>query len=95
MTDADEGLNSEVVFSFIESDGDGSNRFQIDKETGEIISTASFLGQAGASFHLMVKATDRKGDGLTSTKMLLVGFTNKIATDIYVTFTDSKRAVGL
>ena len=78
MTDADEGLNSEVVFSFIDNDAadTGSNRFQINKETGDIISTASFLGQAGASFNLMVKATDRNGEGLTSTKMLLVSFTN-------------------
>ena len=77
MTDADVGLNSQVVFSFIDNDADtGSNRFQINKETGDIISTASFLGQAGASFNLMVKATDRNGEGLTSTKMLLASFTN-------------------
>ena len=66
------GLNSQIEFSFVARQGDGSDRFQIDRETGEVVSTASFIGQAGASFHLMVAATDRNGEGLTTTKMLLV-----------------------
>lgn len=70
------GLNSQIEFSFVERRGDGSDRFQIDGETGEVVSTASFIGQAGASFHLMVAATDRNGEGLTTTKMLLVSFTD-------------------
>ena len=72
MSDADAGINSKIRYSFVERDGDGSDRFQIDRETGEVVSTASFIGQAGASFHLMVAATDRNGEGLTTTKMLLV-----------------------
>ena len=47
-------------------------RFQIDGESGQIISTASFLGQAGASFELLVKAQDRGGVGLAATKTLIV-----------------------
>ena len=66
------GLNSQIQFRFVERQGDGSNRFQIDRETGEVVSTASFIGQAGLSFRLMVAATDRNGEGLTTTKMLLV-----------------------
>ena len=60
-------------------DGDGSNRFQIDEKTGEVISTASFLGQAGASFELLVKATDQDGKGLSSTKILLVSANSKFS----------------
>ena len=79
VTDADVGINSQVRFSFIETEGDGSNRFEIDPETGDVISTASFLGQAGAAFRLTVRATDRNGDrGLTSTKTLLVSCTASI-----------------
>ena len=82
VTDADVGINSQVRFSFIETEGDGSNRFEIDPETGDVISTASFLGQAGASFRLTVRATDRNADrGLTSTKTLLVSFTTSDIND--------------
>ena len=72
MSDADAGINSKIRYSFVERDGDGSDRFQINRDTGEVISTASFLGQAGASFQLVVKATDKDGRGLSATKTLLV-----------------------
>ena len=74
MADADAGINSKIRYSFVERDGDGSNRFQINRQTGEVISTASFLGQAGASFQLVVKATDKDGKGLSATKTLVVSF---------------------
>ena len=74
MADADAGINGKILYSFVERDGDGSNRFQINRQTGEVISTASFLGQAGASFQLVVKATDKDGEGLSATKTLVVSF---------------------
>ena len=61
-----------MKYSFVQREGDGSNRFEIDPATGEIISTASFLGQAGASFELLVRATDRNGEGLSASKSVLV-----------------------
>ena len=70
--DNDVGLNSELHYSFVQRDGDGSNRFQIDPVSGQVISTASFLGQAWASFELLVKATDRNGEGLSASKSVLV-----------------------
>ena len=48
------------------------NRFQIDPDTGDVISTASFLGQAGAAFEMRVMARDQRGQGLSATKILLV-----------------------
>ena len=62
--DTDAGINSKIRYSFVERDGDGSNKFQINRESGEVISTTSFLGQAGASFQLVVKATEKDGKGL-------------------------------
>ena len=70
--DNDLGINSQLQYSFVRRDGDGSNRFEIDAKSGEVISTASFLGQAGASFELLVKATDRNGEGLSASKSLVV-----------------------
>ena len=72
VADADAGINGKIRYSFVEREGDGSNRFQINRQTGEVISTASFLGQAGASFQLVVKATDKDGEGLSATKTLVV-----------------------
>lgn len=79
MADPDAGINSKIRYSFVERDGDGSNRFQINQQSGEVISTASFLGQAGASFQLVVKATDKDGKGLSATKTLVVSFDPVIA----------------
>jgi len=70
--DNDAGLNSQLHYSFVRREGDGSNRFEIDPVTGEVISTASFLGQAGASFELLVRATDRNGEGLSASKSVVV-----------------------
>ena len=70
--DKDAGINSELMYSFARREGDGSNRFEIDPKSGEVISTASFLGQAGASFELLVKATDKNGEGLSVSKSLVV-----------------------
>ena len=70
--DSDAGVNSKLKYSFIPRDGDGSKRFEIDPNTGEVISTASFLGQAGASFELLVKATDQNGEGLSASKNMVV-----------------------
>lgn len=75
MTDPDTGLNSKIQYSFVDSETGESvdnNRFEIDAETGDVISTASFLGQAGAAFRLRVQARDRDGEGLAAHKTLLV-----------------------
>ena len=75
MTDADAGLNSKIQFMFVDSESGAevdNNRFEIDAETGDVISTASFLGQAGAAFRLVVRATDRDGAGISVEKTLLV-----------------------
>ena len=75
MTDLDTGLNRKIQFRFVDRETGQSvdnNRFEIDAETGDVISTASFLGQAGAAFRLMVEARDRDGEGLATKKTLLV-----------------------
>ena len=75
VTDLDTGLNSKIQFRFVDRETGqtvDNNRFEIDAETGDVISTASFLGQAGAAFRLMVEARDRDGEGLASKKTLLV-----------------------
>ena len=75
MTDPDTGINSKIQYRFVDSETGESvdnNRFEIDSETGDVISTASFLGQAGAAFRLMVEARDRDGEGLATKKTLLV-----------------------
>ena len=75
MTDLDTGLNTKIQFRFVDRETGQSvdnNRFEIDAETGDVISTASFLGQAGAAFRLMVEARDRDGEGLATKKTLLV-----------------------
>ena len=75
VTDLDTGLNSKIQFRFVDRETGQSvdnNRFEIDAETGDVISTASFLGQAGAAFRLMVEARDRDGEGLATKKTLLV-----------------------
>ena len=75
MTDPDTGLNSKIQYRFVDSETGESvdnNRFEIDAETGDVISTASFLGQAGAAFRLMVQARDRDGEGLATHNTLLV-----------------------
>lgn len=75
MTDPDTGINSKIQYRFVDSEtGEtvDNNRFEIDAETGDVISTASFLGQAGAAFRLLVQARDRDGEGLAAQKTLLV-----------------------
>ena len=75
VTDLDTGLNTKIQFRFVDRETGQSvdnNRFEIDAETGDVISTASFLGQAGAAFRLMVEARDRDGEGLATKKTLLV-----------------------
>ena len=75
VTDLDTGLNSKIQIRFVDRETGQSvdnNRFEIDAETGDVISTASFLGQAGAAFRLMVEARDRDGEGLATKKTLLV-----------------------
>ena len=75
MTDPDTGLNSKIQYRFVDREtgqSEDNNRFEIDPETGDVISTASFLGQAGAAFRLLVQARDRAGEGLTAEKALLV-----------------------
>ena len=75
MTDPDTGINSKIQYRFVDSETGESvdnNRFEIDSETGDVISTASFLGQAGAAFRLLVQARDRDGEGLAAQKTLLV-----------------------
>ena len=75
MTDPDTGINSKIQYRFVDSEtGEtvDNNRFEIDAETGDVISTASFLGQAGAAFRLLVQARDRDGEGLAAQKTLQV-----------------------
>ena len=75
MTDPDTGINSKIQYRFVDSETGESvdnNRFEIDSGPGDVISTASFLGQAGAAFRLMVEARDRDGEGLATKKTLLV-----------------------
>jgi len=68
--DSDAGSNSEVSYSMVR--GQGADRFQLDSASGQVTSTASFLGQAGVSFHLQVRATDQAGAGLSTTRGLTV-----------------------
>ena len=84
MTDPDTGINSKIQYRFVDSEtGEtvDNNRFEIDAETGDVISTASFLGQAGAAFRLLVQARDRDGEGLAAQKTLLVSADKTVNSD--------------
>ncbi len=67
--DSDSGENSELVYSLERAD-----RFSVDPHTGEVVSTASFLGQAGTIFTLTAVARDLGGreGGLAATAKLIV-----------------------
>ncbi len=67
--DSDSGENSELVYSLERAD-----RFSVDPHTGEVVSTASFLGQAGTIFTLTAVVRDLGGKegGLAATAKLIV-----------------------
>ncbi len=67
--DSDSGENSELVYSLERAD-----RFSVHPHTGEVVSTASFLGQAGTIFTLTAVARDLGGreGGLAATAKLIV-----------------------
>ncbi|CAB0004619.1 unnamed protein product [Nesidiocoris tenuis] len=56
-TDADEGANAEVVFSF--HNEPLHNKFRIDPKTGVVTSTSTLAMESGKMFHLDVVAMDR------------------------------------
>jgi hypothetical protein len=67
--DADSGENSQLVYSLEQAD-----RFSVDPLSGQVSSTASFLGQAGTIFTLTAVARDLGGGegGLAATCKLTV-----------------------
>lgn len=56
-TDADEGTNSDIVFSFLNEPP--NNKFRMDPKTGVVTATSSLAMENGRLYHLEVLATDR------------------------------------
>ena len=54
--DEDIGENSELVYSL-----DATDRFTVNYRSGQVVSTASFQEEAGATFHLNAKVEDLGG----------------------------------
>lgn len=60
-TDDDIGLNSRLFYYLAEGNSEGL--FRIDNVTGVLYPNASFLGQKGKEFILVVEVTDEEGEG--------------------------------
>ncbi|KAK6621206.1 hypothetical protein RUM43_011512 [Polyplax serrata] len=56
-SDADEGTNSEIVYSFVNEPA--NNKFKINPNTGLVTASSSLSGDAGRLFHLEILARDR------------------------------------
>lgn len=56
-TDADEGTNSEIVYSFVNEPS--NNKFKINPNTGLVTASSSLTGEDGKLFHLEILARDR------------------------------------
>lgn len=67
-TDADEGTNSEIVYSFVNEPA--NNKFKINPNTGSVTASSSLTSEAGKLFHLEILARDR-GNPTQSGKGLL------------------------
>lgn len=57
-TDADIGINADIRYQVINSEG---ARFSVDSVTGRVKVAGSFLRDAGRVIGFDVKATDRRG----------------------------------
>ncbi|XP_064376848.1 protocadherin gamma-A10-like [Dromaius novaehollandiae] len=91
-TDADDGLNGEVKFSFQKITVKASHKFQLDTETGAITLVRSLDFEEGDSYELGLQAKD--GGGLFDTAKVVVAVTDVNDNAPELTITSSLSAVS-
>ncbi|XP_053180400.1 protocadherin gamma-A11-like [Scomber japonicus] len=73
-TDADEGLNSEIIYEFDHVSGDDSNVFSLHSKTGEVRVAGAIDYEKVSSYEMQISAKD--GLGLVSYATLVIDVTD-------------------
>ncbi|XP_055081018.1 uncharacterized protein LOC117378036 [Periophthalmus magnuspinnatus] len=73
-TDADEGLNSEVIYEFYQRSDENSNVFSMNPKTGEVLVSGAIDHEKSSSYEMQISAKD--GLGLVSYATLIIEITD-------------------